>query len=51
MTKISNRKWRILCWNVRGLNSENRQRAVRSKIDESDCNIICLQETKCDTFD
>jgi exonuclease III len=24
---------------------------VRSKINESDCDIICLQETKCDTFD
>jgi exonuclease III len=51
MTKISKRKWRILCWNVRGLNSEIRQRAVFSKINESECDIICLQETKCETFD
>jgi exonuclease III len=28
-----------------------RQRAVKSKIDESECDIICLQETKCESFD
>ena len=44
------RKWRVLCWNVRGLNSENRQRVVRAKIEESECAIVCLQETKCDLF-
>jgi exonuclease III len=27
------------------------QREVRSKIDESDCDVICLQETKCENFD
>ena len=32
---------------MRGLNSENRQRAVRQKIEESGCSVICLQETKC----
>jgi exonuclease III len=36
---------------VRGLNSDIRQREVRSKIDESDCDVICLQETKCENFD
>nr|XP_020149932.1 uncharacterized protein LOC109735140 [Aegilops tauschii subsp. strangulata] len=34
-----------------GLNSENRQSAVRQKIDESHCAIACLQETKCTSFD
>ena len=51
MCRISKRKWRVLCWNVRGLNADNRQREVRSKIEESDCDIICLQETKCESFD
>jgi exonuclease III len=51
MNKLSRRKWRIFCWNVRGLNSENRQREVRAKIEESECDIICLQETKCESFD
>src|SRR4051812_15162084 len=50
MAKVSLRKWRILCRNIRGLNSESRKRAVRAKIEESDCAIICLQETKCEFF-
>ena len=37
----------MLCWNVWGLNSESRQLAVKKKIDESGCSVICLQETKC----
>ena len=41
----------MLCWNVRGLNSESRQRVVRAKIEESECAIVCLQETKCSFFD
>jgi exonuclease III len=45
------RKWRVLCWNVRGINSEGRQREVQAKIDESECDIVCLQETKCEVFD
>jgi exonuclease III len=48
---MSKRNWRVLCWNVRGLNGEVRQRAVRAKIDESCCDIICLQETKCESVD
>ena len=40
-----------MCWNVRGLNSENRKRVVRQKIDESHCAIACLQETKFTSFD
>jgi exonuclease III len=51
MSNISRRSWRILCWNVRGLNSENRQRDVRSKIDESGCDIICTRETWKQSFD
>jgi exonuclease III len=45
------RKWRVLCWNVRGLNSEKHQRALRSKIEEIQCSIICVQETKCEYID
>ena len=45
------RNWNVLCWNVRGLNSEARQRAVRQKINESQCAVACLQETKCSSFD
>ena len=53
MVLISNacKNWSVLCWNVRGLNSKARQRDVRAKIEESQCSIVCLQETKCEDFD
>jgi hypothetical protein len=51
MCLTNTRKWRVLCWNVRGLNSKARQRAVRSKIEESNYSIIYLQKTKCASFD
>ena len=41
----------MLCWNVRGLNAEARQLAVRQKIDESGCSVVYLQETKCMQMD
>ena len=48
---VHSRNWCVLCWNVRGLNGADRQLAVRSKIEESQCSIICLQETKCEYID
>ena len=49
MNQRSRRNWKVLCWNVRGLNFEPRQRSVREKIAESQCAIACLQETKLTT--
>jgi hypothetical protein len=49
--RINNRSWHILCWNVRGINSRDKWVAIRSKIQESNCDIICLQETKRENFD
>jgi exonuclease III len=37
-----------LNWNLRGINSEKKCLALASKIDESNCDIIFLQETKGD---
>lgn len=51
MNQNNFRDWKVLCWNVRGFNSENRQRAVRQKNDESGCSVICLQETECEMMD
>ena len=48
---LQSRNWKVLCWNVRGLNGDDRQLAVRSKIEESQCSIIYLQETKCEFID
>jgi exonuclease III len=47
----SNRPWKILCWNIRGINSEGKWDAIKSKIKESSCDILCLQETKREFFD
>lgn len=47
----TNRSWNILNWNIRGLNADDKQRAVRSKIDESSCAIYCLQEIKIQHID
>jgi exonuclease III len=43
--------WKVLCWNIRGLNSDDKQRAVYNKIIESGCAVACFQETKKETFD
>jgi exonuclease III len=48
---ITSRKWKVLCWNVRGLNSEKKWNSIRDKIVESQCDIVCLQETKKEIFD
>jgi exonuclease III len=32
--------------NIRGLNTPEKRNAVRSKIEESDSSIFCIQETK-----
>ena len=38
--------WRILCWNIRGLNNSDKWPLIYNKIEESLANIICFQETK-----
>ena len=45
------RCWLILSLNIRGINSEGKWDAIRSKISESKSDIICLQETKKESFD
>jgi len=46
-----NRSGNILCWNVRGINAAEKWPSIRSKIDESSCEIFCFQETKKESFD
>jgi exonuclease III len=43
--------WKILCWNIRGLNSESKQLALHEKVSESGCAVVCVQETKKENFD
>ena len=45
------RTWKILDWNVRGLNSDRKWNSIRDKIVESRSEIICLHETKREEFD
>jgi len=47
---LSRRNWTILSWNIREINSQEKWDAIRSKIFESNCDVICLQETK-ESFD
>jgi mRNA deadenylase 3'-5' endonuclease subunit Ccr4 len=37
--------------NIRGLNSNAKWNTIRSKIHETSCDIVCLQETKREDFD
>jgi len=46
-----NRAWNILCWNVRGINAAEKWPNIRNKIDQSNCEIFCFQETKKENFD
>lgn len=43
--------WKVLCWNIRGLNADKKWNVVRSKINETQCDIIFLQETKRENID
>jgi exonuclease III len=47
----NNRSCKILFWNVRGINSQDKWDAIRDKITESAYQVLCLQETKRESFD
>jgi exonuclease III len=49
---MSNYKfWNVLCWNIRGMNTEPKLLSLRQKIEDSGCQVFCIQETKKDHFD
>ena len=50
MPTNSSRTCNILNWNIRGLNAQKKWLALHKKIEESDVDIIRLQETKKITF-
>lgn len=45
------KSWNILSWNVREINSQPKWDHIRNKISKCAASIICLQETKRDSFD
>jgi exonuclease III len=51
MDSTSHRSWNVLNWNIRGLNADDKQTAIRNKIEESDCSIFYIQETKMSNID
>lgn len=48
---MNSKLWNVLCWNIRGINSEKKWNAIRDKLSEHAYDVICLQETKRLTFD
>jgi exonuclease III len=40
-----------MSWNVRGINARWKWDAIKDKIVQSSCDIVCLQEIKKDAFD
>jgi hypothetical protein len=46
MGNINRQNWNVLNWNLRRLNSADKCNAIREKIEESDCALYCVQETK-----
>lgn len=51
LAQYNRRLWKVLCWNVRGLNSDKKWTLIKDKITESQCDILCLQETKKELLD
>ena len=46
-----NREWSILNWNIRVINDPKKWSTIANKTKKSQCSIICIQETKRETFD
>jgi hypothetical protein len=47
----NNRHTKILFWNIRGINPQEKWDVIRDKITESACQILYLQEIKRENFD
>jgi hypothetical protein len=45
------RNWKVLYWNIRGINSDAKRVCLKSKIIECNCDVLFFQETKREFFD
>lgn len=36
------RSWKVLCWNIRGINAEGKWESLKDKIIECNCDIISI---------
>jgi exonuclease III len=50
-SQILHRSLKILSHNIRGINSDTKWNSLRNNILESNCDIVCIQETKKESFD
>ena len=50
MNSQNHRFWKLLCWNVTGINSEEKWSPIRDTLSEASYDIFCLQETKKESF-
>jgi exonuclease III len=51
MSQQNHRYWKVLCWNVQGINSEEKWNPIRDTIIDAGYDIFCFQETKRKNFD
>jgi len=50
-SRPSSKAWNVLCWNIRGINADEKWTSLRNKIIECKCDIVTIQETKRESFD
>ena len=46
MNQNFSRVWKVLSWNVRGINSPSKWNTIKDKVFDSACDVVCFQETK-----
>jgi len=46
MNNQNHRFWKVLCWNVRGINSDEKWNPIKNTIIEAGCDVFCFHETK-----
>ena len=44
------KSWNVLCWNIRGMNTDAKLLSLRQTIEDNGFQVACVQETKKDTF-
>jgi exonuclease III len=47
----NSKAWNVLCWNISGLNAESKWESLKNKVTESQCDVVCILETKGENFD
>jgi exonuclease III len=43
---MGTKQWKVLRWNIQGINSEKKWNAIRDRVNDSNYDVICIQETK-----